>query len=108
MSAQTEVAKHTPGPWHLEASGPVSGKFTLPVFAEVRPGQRWSVAHANGVDGEARANARLIAAAPELLVALRAMLGIDNPAAPDAGHVDYVRAVSLARAAIAKAEGSRR
>ena len=41
----------------------------------------------------------------DMLEALMALLGIDNPDAPDIGHVDYVRAVSIARAALVKAGG---
>ena len=53
---------------------------------------------------ERDANARLIAAAPDLLDALRAMLG-DTPPAGEPGHVDFADAVKMARAALARVQG---
>jgi hypothetical protein len=58
---------HTPGPWiEQEEVG----------FVEIHPAHNelFTVAHVKGFDmHEARANARLIAAAPELLEALKAV-----------------------------------
>ena len=58
--------------------------------------------HINGIPyGEAQANARLIAAAPELLAALKAMLNRYG----DKSKHPFCDASIAARAAIAKAEG---
>ena len=87
------TTKHTPGPWHLSASKACiwhqdHGRIcTPPNHAQV---WNWEP------------NARLIAAAPELLAALEALLDMD---------VAYQRgprvqdAVAVARTAIAKAKG---
>jgi hypothetical protein len=50
---------------------------------------------------EAEANARLIAAAPELLAACKALM----PEGWDEGHMDHMPGIKLARLAIARAEG---
>ena len=83
--------KHTPGPWHWEDSGLWS---------------KWDFVYLSKGTPEFEANARLIAAAPELLAALRGIIetlgyleangGIDAP---------HRLALIAARAAIAKAEG---
>ena len=67
----------------------------------------------SGADGlsleEAQANARLIAAAPELLEALKEIVGLANETIDGCGHrytFDYNSPLGrAARAAIAKAEG---
>lgn len=105
--------KHTPGPW-------VVGKAARNPYPDP-PGDKWSIAAYGcwiaGVypfvrgcqdDSEAKANARLIAAAPDLLEACRAMVdcyegGMDSgcdPPRPDCPACQ-------ARAAIAKAEGGK-
>lgn len=53
--------------------------------------------------GDDAAIGRLCAAAPALLEACKAMLGIDNAEATAPGHIDYTKAVKMARAAIAHA-----
>lgn len=110
----TQTSKHTPGPWRVEESTTLiwgrcdpDDKTTygmgIPV-AEVRLGStRW-----NGPTigwNEAEANARLIAAAPEMLEALAKMVceydawsGFN-----DDGFEDET--ISEARAALAKARG---
>lgn len=87
-----ENVKHTPGPWAVSL-----GMRTIQVIAG-------SFRLAIGIDKEAEANARLIAAAPELLEALKGLCGL---AELRPGHLqDYKAAVADARAAIAKATGS--
>jgi hypothetical protein len=81
----TTQAKHTPGPWSLEA-----------VKDYMRP-------HDTGIDSEipeSIANAHLIAAAPDLLAALRVI-------AEDGKRNGWIPSFHWgeARAAIAKAEG---
>ena len=86
------TAKHTPGPWHLGKEGYY--------FQSVRDQNEHITADVNITrsDGEGGANARLIAAAPDLLAALESMIAkIDADKLPIS--------CSIARAAIAKAKG---
>ena len=86
-------AQHTPGPWYVQESDhPNTGLLIKPI-----PGQ--VVAECDPVP-EMQANARLIAAAPELLEALKeAKYLIDQHYDPASDRV------KLINAAIAKAEG---
>jgi hypothetical protein len=95
---QPEKARHTPGPWRFHDELILAGGHGRQgkTLAE-SPGQfHWET------DPEWFANARLIAAAPELLAACKAML--EDPHArglwPEGYHVD----IDAGRAAIAKAE----
>lgn len=107
--------KHTPGPWKCP-------DITLDIITADRK-QSIAVCH-RSVDGnykpglqEAKANARLIAAAPELLEALKDCADwtrlCEHPEVVKLRHVDVVTeaeacqkvAQDNARAAIAKAEG---
>ena len=84
-------AKHTPGPWA------VGGRL---VIAE----KYGSVCAVDDGQSDYVANARLIAAAPELLAALKAIT--DELGVPDPGYpAPVANAAEIARAAIAKAEG---
>lgn len=92
-------AQHTPGPWWLQADG-------AGWYVECTPERGHSVAYVRAEageddpdtpDAEKEANARLIAAAPELLEALRGVLRV-----ADRATVEF----DAARAAIAKATGS--
>lgn len=73
----SKASSHTPGPWYLEEfqHGPTQIKDQTQnrVLADVR---QW-----NG--GQGKANARLIAAAPELLEALKAAIGFVGKVAAD-------------------------
>lgn len=87
------MAKHTPGPWHQDRWGEIAGPDGRPVaFAAASRMTTDDVAGSNGV---ASANARLIAAAPDLLRILRVM----------AKHHSSSPWIGEARAAIAKATG---
>lgn len=95
-------AQHTPGPWRYN---PLIGA----IFAETETGpdaakKTISIVRVPLNDHEMHANARLIAAAPDLLAALRD--AIDHMAAYERAFplVD-VRELHKARAAIARAEG---
>lgn len=95
------MATHTPGPW--TAHEPQD---------QEHPGHKtygWLVSHNSGVGGRSQlvsgyspiaplceADARLIAAAPDLLAALQDI----------AAHSHDTQAASIARVAIAKAEGN--
>lgn len=95
----TEQSKHTPGPWrvycdpcHYDTASDVKsdcGQF----FASVGGKSGWQ---------EQEANARLIAAAPDLLEALEAIVHTwDGPA-----YKHFMRDnIDLAKRAIAKAKG---
>lgn len=97
---------HTPGPWTLKPNGVISGgkPIQLPNGEAVQ-----QVAMATYLDdGDREANARLIAAAPELLEALRNAATLLNAIAPlmeRQGSHDYRHGANLVAAAIAKAEG---
>ena len=88
---------HTPGPWHYRrgdewSHSVVTHHGTLPDGSQ----NCWTVADINKMrEPEHEANARLIAAAPELLEALKRLLTDE----------DYPQAERVARAAIAKATG---
>lgn len=89
--------KHTPGPWVVE--DPIES--LTPIGAHGRNGGKW-VAHCLGP--HQAANARLIAAAPDMLEALTALLARfdDNP---ELSELIGLVEIEHARAAIAKAEG---
>jgi len=109
------VSAHTPGPWLHDHREGDNGYFNTEVFS---PNDSWGVIATlawvpqplgNGVTGTYReANARLIAAAPDLLSALQ---GLDEaycraglPLSRSERHEDRTRLIA-ARAAIAKATG---
>lgn len=110
------TSKHTPGPWILAES--VENRFSKTDMRRVRAAnegaEHGAVCEVYGVrDGStACANARLIAAAPELLEALVeatacGMAPISS--AKDGGastHSRQVRCADMIRAAIAKATGA--
>jgi hypothetical protein len=95
--------KHTPGPWGwddvpgsgIQIRGPYKGGTRL-LFIEIWrqfPEREW--------DAEMEANARLIAAAPDLLESLQEIVA----AADGAGWSQLDATLAKARAAIAKATG---
>lgn len=87
--------KHTPGPWRVSSGMVETEANSLPIaWMDREPG--------NGtLPVERDENARLIAAAPELLSALKAILGGQLH-----GSIDlYAQRFEDARAAVAKAEG---
>ena len=84
-------SKHTPGPWRVEAAGEkVIEADTTDVIAQ--PGHNFSIINPSQT---LQANARLIAAAPDLLAALERKMS-SNP-------TDWVGVDDFASAAIAKA-----
>ncbi len=99
------MSGHTPGPWRVYVHGRPMNDPTMPLMwwlsrDDAKP-------HASlGTDKEA--DARLIAAAPELLDALADMLSgwrYIRETYGDLGGVGWDRAEKAARAAIAKARG---
>jgi hypothetical protein len=91
---------HTPGPWS------VGGKYThKSVLLNARGESIASGGNNRAVQGqELEDSLRLAAAAPELLSALIAVMGRVPPDLERA-DVDMNRAMSIGRAAIAKAQG---
>lgn len=98
------MSKHTPGPWHVVPYGDgdslvvcsdEAGDFRIAFMATMIGPEE--------IDGPIRANARLIAAAPELLEALEMCLQwIEDD---EAAHGRPFGAGNLARRAISKAKG---
>jgi len=103
-------AKHTPGPWVAE-TGAGRGAWIKGSDGE------WSALSCGATDEVAEENARLIAAAPELLDALKWMVDNDetnegdepiperNGETWDEINAYWLDGLNKARAAIAKAEG---
>ena len=100
--------KHTPGPWAVEyglTNDPekytpgIDAKHGFSILMFGIKSQNEECGIRGRTIGEQEANARLIAAAPELLGALQAMLNITD------FHELYGNTTDRARAAIAKATG---
>lgn len=97
-------AKHTPGPWFV---GKIPGKSGKTIHCGALPNGGLNVIARTArhlVQRNAKANARLIAAAPDLLEALEELLGIAFH--PNVSGNVYVSSEDRARAAIAKAKGA--
>lgn len=95
MSKSPDTQKHTPGPWTLER------EKNIRLLVRTAPDR----CYAFHPDDEP--NARLIAAAPELLEALKTLvswLGAFYDRGEQLGNLD-MRHIARARAALAKAEG---
>jgi len=88
-----EPKSHTPGPWNIDLQSP-----HCPIVIKPHPGN--IICDICGIDSEAHANARPIAAAPEMLqtckLALQTMMS---------EHPDWADAHDRLHAVIAKAEG---
>lgn len=90
---------HTPGPWHVQGCGIVSMNDNIAHVARL-PGEE----NHPSVLAERKANAALIASAPELLAALSQLLiEVDDMTARVGWSGNGGR--KMARAAIAKATG---
>lgn len=103
------MSTHTPGPWQTGAAVR-SRRLDPDTSIEVQDarGQMVAVLYANNRDSfdgaEDNANARLIAAAPELLIALRVLIATSECSC-EGERCDSECTHVLARAAIDKAEG---
>lgn len=97
--------KHTQGPWEFYTEPQPNG---LPIVG-TRGLMVAMLAHSINHEAQretALANARLIAAAPELLKALQALVDAYEKDAAEAFHQPWLKPVAIAaRAAIAKATG---
>ena len=94
--------QHTPGPWILSRHGAVIGGVTRQYTNGVGQDQIAMACHMQDGNGDQHANARLIAAAPDLLEALECLM-----VECDLVSEDAVKAYANARAAIAKALGEK-
>ena len=99
------MSTHTPGPWTLKYAhcGDVGikadGGLIAECFCDIRRADEHSTA-------EAGANARLIAAAPDLLAALQGMCSVWVTVCNSKGwEPEHMSQYTDARAAIAKAKG---
>lgn len=103
-------AKHTPGPWTV-LMAPAGARIESEYASVVLVGcDEIGADDVERLSHEAKANARLIAAAPELLEALKEAerllaKAFGEPPALASYTNDGHRAIRDARAAIAKAEG---
>jgi hypothetical protein len=98
-----QQAKPTPGPWSVDYSGPAH------LSVEDNAGRVLAFCNLQSEDGdEDEANARLIAAAPEMLQALRGLLREARESVPKINvkkHFSLMVCMEAAKEAIAKAEG---
>ena len=93
-------AEHTPGPWKIEHS--TNGTFPYRI---VKFGERNPIASCRGISGkesEDAANARLIAAAPNLLEACKTL--VRRAETMTDGEWGEPEEIAQAKAAIAQAE----
>ena len=97
--------KHTPGPWYSDTSGEYYAGHVVRHNGVLICRMATPI---NARAGKVAANARLLAAAPELLAALEAILDgrdlTEPPKAMTQAHRHWVL-LDKARAAIAKARG---
>ena len=94
-------AQHTPAPWRLNA-----GNETLVMGSNQRPIARAECGGTAGIGlAEAEANARLIAAAPELVEALLGVIDCAGLTALPGYRPELDQAVSNARALLARIKG---
>ena len=101
--------KHTPGKWYIDEKYPLS--IMAPDGREFEP--PWLIANAmpdiDGDDAPGIANARLIAAAPILLEALKGMIEAGHLGVKlnvrKSEHFSWMNADACARKAVLQAEG---
>jgi hypothetical protein len=103
MKKMTTATKHTPGPWWVikKENGTLGIGAKEPDGEECRPAQINGTAVDEPWASVTWANARLIAAAPELLSALKDLLNATET--DDDPWVHTLEALDAAREAIAKA-----
>lgn len=105
--------KHTPGPWRFAGlnggmetiEGKVFGVENIPIAAAFYETRDMRVPQTQEYGDQVRANARLIAAAPELLEACKVLADLCTDA-KCVQSVKWTSARDQARAAIQKAEGT--
>lgn len=103
------MASHTPGPWRADTD--VHGRKDIVAYIRPREsGFLAAVVERNDLmdktmGGSSEANARLIAAAPELLEALQTLIDLGSHDTVFGEAVRVTKAYAQAVAAVAKAEG---
>ena len=99
------MTKHTQGPWFTGYNDP---KVVYPENGHVKDHALHPLATVHDFDGEAEANARLIASAPELLAALEEVVAEWDYQHADEDHrtgiTSETAGIIFAREAIAKAK----
>jgi hypothetical protein len=110
VAARAKVTGHTPGPWQWEADNRTGGFNIFTVIESEYGHKRRYLADVTGpyIKAETNlANARLIAAAPELLAVLAEVETWLTNGDYDTrgGLVEMERLASIARSAIAKIKG---
>ena len=95
----TTTHTHTGGPWRVGKHDETLGIYDMAENYRLATIEEWRGEH----EGESEANARLIAAAPDMLDALREMLSMfgDHEQYDD----DSAQVIAQTRQVIAKAEG---
>ena len=102
------MSKYTPGPWNFAHRRRYDGMYDTEIFdseGNTVATAAWYAlpkTHEGMTSTNRMENARLIAAAPDLLEALKSFAGVENFAG---WHPKYESAIEKARAAIAKATG---
>ena len=94
------MSKHTPGPWKATKFNPATGEID-DCYLYVEPGISVIERKVKGRDQHDTANARLIAAAPDLLEALEELLAVAVQYDLPLSDPERIKA----RAAIARARG---
>jgi hypothetical protein len=89
--------QHTPGPWAISEQNDSDKSWKAEVYSTISDEGVARVGYFDTIRSEDLANARLIAAAPDLLAALESLLPYAN------GSESFAAEVAAARAAIAKA-----
>lgn len=92
------MSNHTPGPWHY---GETDNGFAI---CQHTPKADFYFAEIIGLDDQSKSDARLIAAAPDLLEALKALIFAAGNLHPS--DDSFWVAIKAADAAVAKAEGT--
>lgn len=102
---------HTPGPWRISEVDPLagwSGNPCISITVDANGDGEWSSTVVKEMEAKHRANAYLIAAAPQLLEALESL---EDAICSDPDHEEglplhYRGKVEAARMVIAKARGA--
>jgi hypothetical protein len=105
MAHQPTSPAHTPGPWILSESDSAASSFGIAdangsSIASVGDGRH------DGAPEESAANARLIAAAPDLLDACMTLAEVASDSVELGDWPELIKAIEQADAAIAKADGT--
>ena len=98
ISKLATVAEATPGPWYGD-SEPADGRICIYANDQIVG----YVSHGSNIDAEARANARLMAAAPAMLWAIQKCMVHEDPLS---GSIWGQAIIARLTAALAKARGA--